>query len=90
MDPALLPPLATITLSCPLLFELPGLSPVCGRLCPRTLSDPGLRSRKEDRLFLLVPGPSQVASRIGWEMLGTACAASTKGKQGERPYLEHN
>lgn len=38
-------------------------------LCPRTLPDPGLRSRKEDPLFLLVPGPSQVASRIGWEVL---------------------
>lgn len=23
-------------------------------------------------------------------MLGTACAASRKAKQGERPYLEHN
>lgn len=69
MDPALLPPLATLTLSCSLLFELPRLSPVYGMLCPRTLPDPGLRSRKEDPLFLLVPGPSQVASRIGWEVL---------------------
>lgn len=51
-------------------------------LCPRTLPDPGLRSRKEDPLFLLVPGPSQVASRIGWEVLGTACAASRKTKRG--------
>ena len=86
MDPVLLLPLATL----PLLFELPKLSPVYGLLCPRTLPDPGLRSRKEDPLFLLVPGPSQVASRIGWEVLGTACAASRKTKQGERPYLEHD
>lgn len=69
MDLALLPPLATLTLSCSLLFELPRLSPVYGMLCPRTLPNPGLRSRKEDPLFLLVPGPSQVASRIGWEVL---------------------
>lgn len=43
------------------------------------------RSRPEVKegggsLFLLVPGPSQVASRIGWEVLGTACAASRKTK----------